>query len=237
MFNWQLAQASFSTLLIGLRYTVEYAVIVMALSLLIAVPVAWLRLSRLRAVRLITGAYIGLFRSTPLLIQLVYIYFALPMVGVRVSAPVAGVVGMTLHYAAFIAEVYRSGIQAVPRGQRDAATTIGLTPLQIDTRIVFPQAFRIVVPALGNYFVSALKDTSLLSVITVQELLFKGQIIAERTYDYFTLYTEVFAIYLVVGAIAIAAVRRVEVHFAGPRESVWHLRPHLRMAGRDPRAA
>ena len=219
MFDWSLARDSFVTLLAGLRFTVEYAAIVMGLSLALAIPVAYARLSRHRAVRLLAGAYVGLIRSTPLLIQLVYIYFALPVVGITLSAPVAGVVGMTLHYTAYITEVYRSGIQAIPRGQRDAAVSIGMRPLTISTRVVFPQAFRIMVPTLGNYFISAIKDTSLLSVITVQELLFSGQIIAERTYDYFTLYTEVFAMYLVLGTLAIIGVKYVERYFARGRGS------------------
>ena len=210
MFNWQLARESVGPLLTGLRYTVEYAVIVMGLSLVLAIPVAWARLARNRLIRFIAGAYVGLFRSTPLLIQLVYIYFALPMIGITLSAPVAGVVGMTLHYTAYITEVYRSGIQAVPSGQRDAAKAIGMRTITMNIRVIFPQAFRIVVPTLGNYAISALKDTSLLSTITVQELLFSGQLISERTYDYFTIYTEVFVIYLIVGSLAIFGVNRIE---------------------------
>lgn len=214
MFNTQLAHESIVPLLTGLRYTVEYAVLVMGLSLVFAVPVAWARISSRWAVRAIAGSYVGLFRSTPLLIQLVYIYFALPVVGIRLTAPVAGVAGMTLHYTAYITEVYRSGFQAVPQGQRDAAKSIGMTTFTMNTRVVLPQAFRIVVPTLGNYFISALKDTSLLSIITVQELLFSGQLISERTYDYFTIYTEVFAIYLIIGTVAIFGVNRLERRLA-----------------------
>lgn len=231
MFNTQLARDSLHPLLIGLQYTIEYAVIVMALSLILAVPVAWARISRRWALRTLSGAYVGLFRSTPLLIQLVYIYFALPVVGIRLSAPVAGVVGMTLHYTAYITEVYRSGIQAVPSGQRDAARSIGMKAFTMDTRIILPQAFRIVVPTLGNYFISALKDTSLLSTITVQELLFSGQLISERTYDYFTIYTEVFAIYLIVGSLAIFGVNRLERRLSRGRRRIGTRRPGFSVSG------
>ena len=145
-----------------------------------------------------------------MLIQLVYIYFALPGMGIRLSPVVAGVIGRSLHYTAYIAEVYRTGIQAVPKGQLEAARSLGMSTWMTNRVVILPQAFRIIVPTLGNYFVSLLKDTSLVSVITVTELLFSGQLIAARTYDYFTLYTMVFVGYLIIGLLAIWAVRRIE---------------------------
>lgn len=210
MFDWSLAADSLPTLLHGLLLTVEYTFIVILISLVAGVPVAWGRLSQSRATRMLVGAYVEVFRATPLLIQLVYIYFALPAIGIKLDPPVAAVIGLSLHYTAFIAEVYRGAIEAVPRGQRDAAHALGMRQWDVDVRVVLPQAVRSVIPALGNYFVSLFKDTSLLSVITVQELLFAGQLISARTYDYFTIYTVVFAIYLVIGLIAIWMVRQVE---------------------------
>ena len=106
----------------------------------------------------------------------------------------AGVVGLTVNYAAYMSEVYRSGIQAIPRGQLDAAAALGMRASLAMRRIVLPQAIRIVIPVLGNYFVSLFKDTSLTSALTIQELLFSGQIIAARTYNYFTIYTLVFLV-------------------------------------------
>jgi His/Glu/Gln/Arg/opine family amino acid ABC transporter permease subunit len=194
----------------GLVLTIAYTLIVITISLVMGVPVAWGRLSRNRAVRVSTAAYVNLFRSTPLLIQLVYIYYALPVIGISLSAPVAGVVGLTLHYTAYIAEVYRGAIEAVPQGQRDAASALGMSSRDIELRVILPQAVRSVIPALGNYFVGLFKDTSLLSVLTVQELLFTGQLIAAKSYDYFTIYTMIFLIYLIVGSVAIWLVRRIE---------------------------
>jgi len=212
MFDWQLAQESIQPLLLGARLTVLFTLIVMCISLIAAIPVVLARLSQNRVLRWLATAYIGIFRATPLLIQLIYIYYALPGFGIRLSPFTAGLVGLSLHYTPFITEVYRSGIQAVPKGQRDAAKAIGMSNWTINRKIIFPQAFRMVIPTLGNYFISLFKDTSLLSVLTVTELLFAGELIAARTYDYFTEYTMVFFYYLVVGTLAILGVNWLEHH-------------------------
>ena len=210
MFDVDLARASIVPLLHGLERTIEYTFIVIILSLLLAVPVALARRSQRRLLRFVVGFYIEVFRTTPLLIQLVFIYFALPQLGIKLSVFTAGVLGMTLHYVAFISEVYRAGLQAIPRGQFDAARALGMSNRAVMFHVILPQALRIVTPALGNFFISLIKDTSLLSAITVPELLFSGQIISGRTYDYFTIYTMVFGIYLVVGYAAVLLVRWIE---------------------------
>jgi His/Glu/Gln/Arg/opine family amino acid ABC transporter permease subunit len=215
MFDLQLARDSVIPLLLGVRITVLFTIAVMSFSLLAAVPVALARLSRYRLIRWAVTVYVNVFRATPLLIQLIYIYYALPTFGIRLSPFTAGLVGLSLHYIPFIAEVYRSGIQAIPKGQRDAAHALGLTNWTTNRKIIFPQAFRIVIPALGNYFVSLVKDTSLLSVLTVTELVFSGELIAARTYDYFTEYTLVFVFYLGLGSLTILAVQWVERRAAG----------------------
>ncbi len=215
MFDFQLARDSVIPLLLGVRITVLYTILVMFISLVAAIPVALARLSKYRSVRWTVTVYVNVFRATPLLIQLIYIYYALPAFGIVLSPFVAGLVGLSLHYIPFIAEVYRSGIQAIPQGQRDAAQSLGLNSWMTNWKIIFPQAFRIVIPALGNYFVSLVKDTSLLSVLTVTELVFSGELIAARTYDYFTEYTLVFIFYLALGSLAILAVQWVERRAAG----------------------
>jgi His/Glu/Gln/Arg/opine family amino acid ABC transporter permease subunit len=214
-FDWQLAWNSIIPLLLGVQITVVFTIVVTVISLVAAVPVALARLSEYRAIRWAVTVYVNVFRATPLLIQLIYIYYALPAFGIRLSPFVAGLAGLSLHYVPFIAEVYRSGIQAIPKGQRDAAQALGLSRWRINQKIIFPQAFRIVIPALGNYFVSLVKDTSLLSVLTVTELMFSGELIAARTYDYFTEYTLVFIFYLGLGSLAILAVQVVERRAAG----------------------
>jgi His/Glu/Gln/Arg/opine family amino acid ABC transporter permease subunit len=210
LFDWQLARESLVPLLLGTKITVLFTILVMGISLIGAIPVALARLSNYRLIRWAVTIYVNVFRATPLLIQLIYIYYALPVFGIRLSPFMAGLVGLSLHYIPFIAEVYRSGIQAIPQGQRDAAQALGLSRWLINRKVIFPQAFRIVIPSLGNFFVSLVKDTSLLSVLTVTELVFSGELIAARTYDYFTEYTLVFVFYLVLGSLAIWLVQMVE---------------------------
>lgn len=197
-------------LLSGLVLTVELTLVVIVLALILGVPVAIGRLSRHRILRIVLHAYVELFRSTPLLVQLVFIYFALPNLGLTLGAFQAAVIGFTLHYTAYISEVYRSGIVGVPRGQVRAARALGMKPFTAYRIVILPQAVRLVIPALGNYWVQLFKDSSLASVITLQELLFKGEIIASHTFEYLTMYAAVFALYFCVGYPATWGVRLLE---------------------------
>jgi polar amino acid transport system permease protein len=215
VFDPTLAQGSVTVLLTGLWITVQLTVLCGVSSLVLGIFVALARMSRFRVLRLVVSGYVQLVRATPLLIQLIYIYYALPFIGIRFEPFLAAYVGLTLNVSAYLAEVYRSGIEAVPRGQRDAAAALGMRPSVIMARVVLPQGVRMVIPALGNYMVSLFKDTSLAAVITVQELLFAGQIVAARTYDYFTIYTMVFVFYLLVGYPAIRLVMSLEKHVKG----------------------
>jgi polar amino acid transport system permease protein len=149
-------------------------------------------------------------RGTPLILQLLYIYYVLPSIGIRLEPFTAAVIGLTANYTAYMSEVYRSGIQAVPRGQVEAANSLALSPVLAFRLIVLPQAFRIVLPALGNYLIALFKDTALASVVTVQELMFTGQIISARSYQYFTIYTVTGILYLAVSYPAALFVRRLE---------------------------
>ena len=208
--DWALVRESLPALLEGLKITVELTLIVIVISLILGVFVALGRLSKNRALRIVTGFYVDFMRATPLLLQLIYIFFVLPTVGIRLDPFVAAVVGLSLNYSAYLSEVYRSGIQAIPRGQLDAAAALGMRPSLTMRRIILPQAIRIVIPTLGNYFVALFKDTSLASALTLQELLFSGQIVISRTYDYFTIYTMVLALYFLVGYPALIFVRYLE---------------------------
>lgn len=186
-------------LLRGLVLTIVLTLIVIVLSLCLAVPVALCRMSRNIAVRTPASIYVEVIRGTPLLLQLVYIYYVLPTMGINLNGFVAAVLGLTLNYTAYMSEVYRGGILAVPRNQWEAAATVGLSRARTFQRIILPQALRIVTPTLGNYFISLFKDTALASVVTVQELTFTGQIVSARSYQYFTVYTVTGLLYLAVG--------------------------------------
>lgn len=231
-FDVTLARESLPVLLEGLKITVELTFIVLAISLVLGIFVALCRLSKSRVLRAVTGFYVDFMRSTPLLLQLIYIYFVLPTIGIRLDPFVAGVVGLSLNYSAYLSEVYRSGIQAIPRGQLDAAAALGMRPSLTMRRIVLPQAIRIVIPPLGNYVVALFKDTSLVSVLTLQELLFSGQIIISRTYDYFTIYTMVLLLYFLVCYPSLMLVRHLEkLTKAGYRR---RLRPESLLVPIDP---
>ena len=126
-------------------------------------------MSRLAPLRWVVKAYIEVIRGTPLLLQLIYVYYVLPEIGIRLDAFTAGVLALTLNYSAYISEVYRGGIQAIAKGQHDAAAALGMTRALAMRRIILPQAIRIVIPPLGNYFIGLFKDTALCSAVSIQE--------------------------------------------------------------------
>lgn len=219
LFNAAIAYTYMGTLLQGLAITVVLTFIVITLSLILAVPVALARMSPSWPLRTAVGAYVEIMRGTPLLLQLMYIYYVLPTFGITLDAITAGIIGLTLHYTAYMSEVYRSGIVAVPAGQWKAAAALGMTRSKAFRRIIFPQAFRIVTPTLGNYFISLFKDTALCSVLTVQELMFSGEIVSAHTYQYFTVYTLVGLLYFAVGYPSALFVRYLERRTASYKRS------------------
>jgi ectoine/hydroxyectoine ABC transporter permease protein EhuD len=196
LFNFRDAGSYLPDLLRGALISVELTLSVMALSLVFGLIVALARLSRVAPVRTAATVYVEVIRGTPCMLQLFYIYFVLPAFGIRVGPFAAGVVGLTVNYAAYLSEVYRAGIQAVARGQVEAALALGMSRRKMMRLVILPQALRIVVPPLGNYFISLFKDTALASTITVKELIFSGQIIAATNFQYFTIFTIAGMIYL-----------------------------------------
>jgi His/Glu/Gln/Arg/opine family amino acid ABC transporter permease subunit len=198
LFNPQVAVQNIGPLLGGLLITVELTFVVITLSLVCALFVALAGLSQLAPLRWVVKAYIEVIRGTPLLLQLIYVYYVLPEIGIRLNAFTAGVLALTLNYSAYISEVYRGGIQAISRGQHDAAAALGMTRGLAMRRIILPQAIRIVIPTLGNYFISLFKDTALCSAVSIQELVFTAQVHAALNFQYFTLYTVVAGMYFLV---------------------------------------
>jgi len=198
LFDAQIAVENLGPLLAGLVLTIGLTFVVMALSLPFALLVTLGGMSRTRWLRWPIKAYVEVMRGTPLLLQLIYIYYVLPEIGIRLNSFVAGTIGLALNYSAYISEVYRGAIQAVPRGQHDAAAALGLSRGRAMRLVILPQAFRIALPNLGNYFISLFKDTALCSVVSIQEVVFTAQIIAARNFQYFTLYTVVGVMYFVV---------------------------------------
>jgi polar amino acid transport system permease protein len=162
-------------ILSGVPITIFVSLVSIGLAVVLAVFGALGRLSPSPYLNGIASFYVSFFRGTPLLLQISFIYFALPQMGVVLPEIPTGIIALGLNYGAYMTEVFRSGIQAVPHGQVEAALSLGMSNRMTFRRIVVPQAFRIVTPAIGNDFIAMLKDSSLVSVIGVQELLYKAQ--------------------------------------------------------------
>jgi len=197
----------------GVQLTVFLTCGSMAIALVLGLLLALARISPSRAVRLPTVLFVELIRGSPLLLQLFYIYYVLPLIGIRLTPIQAGLAGLSINYGAYLSEVFRAGIAAVDRGQWEAADALGLSRGWTMRLVVLPQAIRIVVPPVGNYFVSLFKDTALVSTISIAELMFRGQLIAADTFKYMRIYTVVFGIYLAISIPASLAVRYLERRF------------------------
>jgi len=161
-------------------------VLVSAVSIFFATILALIgavgRLSRNPYLSGVAGLYVALFRGTPLIVQIYFVYLALPQVGIVLPAIPSGIIALSLNYGAYMTEIFRAGIQAVPQGQREAAESLGMSERLVMRRIVLPQAFRIVIPAIGNDFVAMLKDSSLVSILAVEELLFRAQLVGRQNF-------------------------------------------------------
>jgi His/Glu/Gln/Arg/opine family amino acid ABC transporter permease subunit len=178
------------------------------------------RLSRFIVIRAIATVYVQFIRGTPLLLQLFSIYYVLPYAGIVLSPFASGVLGLAINYSAYMAEVFRSGIQAVPAGQREAGQSLGMSRRLLMRRIVLPQAFRIVIPPIGNFFVSIFKDSALVSVITMRDLMFTGELLASATFKHFEIFGMVAIIYFCISYPVAKFVEYVEGHFDVQRRGV-----------------
>lgn len=181
----------------GAYVTIQVAFLSLALSSVLGLALALMRMSSLPvlyvpAVTIITG-----LRGIPIIVQLMYIYFVLPEIGIDLSAFTASVIGLGVAYSAYHAENFRAAILAVDKGQYEAAMSIGMGKAQLMRRIILPQAVRIVLPPYGNITIMMLKDSSLASTITVSEITRAGQLIASSTFKNMTVFTLVAFIYLV----------------------------------------
>jgi polar amino acid transport system permease protein len=180
----------------GAVVTVQITVISMIFALIVGLGVACIRSSGITLLRLAAILFVDIFRGTPVILQIFYIYYVLPLSGLALDAFTAGVIALSLNYGAYLSEVFRAGIEGVAAGQREAAWSLGLPERQILTLIILPQAIRAVIPAAANYFIALFKDSALVSVIAITELLRAGQLLVASTYKVFEIYTLVALIYL-----------------------------------------
>jgi polar amino acid transport system substrate-binding protein len=182
-------------LLKGALVTIEISILAMALAIVCGLALALTRLYGIASLRWLAVVYIEAIRGTPLLIQLYLIYYGLPNVGIRLNAFITAVLGLGLNYAAYEAENYRAGIQVVPRGQMEAALSLGMSRWLALRAVILPQAIRIVIPPVTNDFIALFKDSSLVSVITMVELTKVYGMLALTTYDFMGLGLITAAIY------------------------------------------
>ncbi|MDQ8033990.1 ectoine/hydroxyectoine ABC transporter permease subunit EhuD [Bordetella genomosp. 1] len=221
IFDWNFAVEILPTLGEALIVTIQATVLGMLVAVTLGLVLAMLRRSPLRIVSWPVGFVVEFVRSTPLLVQMYFLFYVMPSLGLGLSPLATGVLALGLHYAAYCSEVYRAGLEGVPRGQLEAATALNLTPWRTLRDVVLPQAIPPVVPALGNYLVAMFKDTPLLSAITVVELLQQSKIIGSTTFRYVEPLTLVGVLFLLLSLVAAWGVRRLEsrlrIVFGGTR--------------------
>ncbi|MGV1788277.1 MULTISPECIES: ectoine/hydroxyectoine ABC transporter permease subunit EhuD [Agrobacterium] len=197
-------------ILIGLTVTLKAAAAGFATALILGLVFALLRRSRVKLISWPTAVVVEFLRDTPLLVQLFFLYYVLPEFGIVLPAFLTGALALGLQYAAYTSEVYRGGMEAVHHGQWEAATALNLTRMQTYRDIIIPQAIPRIVPAMGNYLVAMIKETPVLSVVTVLEMMGLANMIGERTFEYLVPLTLVGLIFLLLTIICSAGLSRLQ---------------------------
>ena len=214
-FDFSMIWNSLPRLLAGAGVTIEITAIAVGLGFIFGLITSVCRLSGVKILQVIAVCYVNIIRGTPMLVQIFLIYFALPMViGERINPFVAAVAACSINSGAYVSEIFRAGIQSVDKGQMEAGRSLGLSWMQTMRYVILPQAFKHVIPPLGNEFISMTKETSLVSVIGFEELTRRGQLIIAKTYGSFEIWLTVAAIYLVMTLTIARLVSYLERRFA-----------------------
>lgn len=212
---FDIALPALPSLLKGALITLQLTIVSIGLGLVGGSLLGIARLSKYGVVRVLARVYVDFFRGTPLLVQLFMIYFGLPGLFNSLGLPTfsqwwAAIAALTLNSSAYIAEIIRAGIQSIALGQTEAAESLGLSPIETMRYVIFPQAFRVIIPPLANEFITMLKDTSLVAVIGYQELFRAGQLIVAKNYRSLEIYILVALVYLVLTIISSQFFSRLE---------------------------
>ena len=202
------------TLLIlqGATVTLEIFFVTLILSLPIGALAALGRISSFAPLRYLMEFYVWIMRGTPLMLQLLFVYFALPMVGIMLPDVAAALLAFTLNYAAYFAEIFRAGIQAIPRGQYEAAKALGLKHWQMMRHVIFPQVLRVVLPPISNETINLVKDTSLIYILAMNDLLRVARTIVQREFD-MTPFVIAGAFYLAMTAVLTWVFKKLEQRY------------------------
>lgn len=208
--GWAFAASILPILLIGMWVTIQATVLGFFIALVVGLIWAALKAAPLKIISWPAAVVTEFLRDTPLLIQLFFLYYVLPEFGIVLPAFLTGALALGLQYSAYTSEVYRAGIEAVAKGQHEAARALNLSGRRTFTHIILPQAVPRIVPAMGNYLVSIMKDVPLLSVVTVLEMLNVARIIGDRTFNYLVPLSMVGALYLIMTLVASGGVRLLD---------------------------
>lgn len=223
-FEWDTTDAlTFATsilpiLLVGMWVTIQATVLGFFVALVLGLIFAVLKSAPSRLISWPARLITEFIRDTPLLVQLFFLYYVLPEYGIVLPAFLTGALALGIQYSAYTSEVYRAGLEAVTRNQREAARALNLSSLRTFSHVVVPQAIPRIVPAMGNYLVSIMKDVPVLSVVTVLEMLNVARIIGDRTFDYLIPLSMVGGLYLIMTLVASAGVRFLDTHL--PKEGI-----------------
>ncbi len=210
--DWEYTWEILPVLLQASIVTIEATLLGFVLAAVLGLIFAILRMSENPWISVPVGAFVEFIRSTPVLIQIFFIFFVFPEFGVVLPAMVAGVIALGLHYGTYCSEVYRAGLENIPKGQWEAAIALNLSPFHTFRDIIIPQAIPPVVPALGNYFVALFKETPLLSAIAVLELMQTAKILGSESFRYTEPITLVGVFFLIMSLVAAWLIRRVETY-------------------------
>ncbi|MFQ5599833.1 MAG: ectoine/hydroxyectoine ABC transporter permease subunit EhuD [Candidatus Krumholzibacteriia bacterium] len=210
MIDWEFTWRILPELLRGLVVTVQATVLGMTLALALGLLWAMLQRTHVRGVARATRIVVDFVRNTPLLVQIYFFFYVMPDLGLTLAPLTTGILALGLHYSAYTAEIYRAGLEGVPRGQWEAAAALDLSSFQTFRHVILPQAIPPVVPVLGNRFIALFKDTPMLSAITVLELLQRAKIIGSESFRYLEPITLVGVLFLLVSLASAWAVQRLE---------------------------
>ena len=213
--NWQFALQILPQLLQGLQFTLEATFFGSLLAFVLGLFWAIARLAEIPIASQVIRLLVEFLRGTPLLLQLYFLFYVFPNYGITIPALQTGIIGLGLYYSAYASEVYRAGIEGVPRGQWEASLVLGLPLRRMWGRIVVPQAMRFATPVLGNFVISMFKESAILSTITVLEVIGQANIIGAETARYIEPFTLAGLIFLAISYPASRAVKLVEARLSG----------------------
>jgi len=219
-FMWHLVWDFRSELIQGLVTAINVSISALVLSFFVGLFFALMRMSRFGILRGLSSTYVNVFRGIPALVSVIWVYFGWSLLfGYNFTVYQAGVIALTLLYSSFFAEIFRSALEAVHKGQREAGAALGMSRIRVFRSIVLPQALKIAIPNIGSMFIGMVKDTSTFTVIGLGELVYITQSINAQYFQPFVLFTAAAALYVVAAFVIDYLFRAIESIFSYPRQS------------------